>query len=101
MGAKLLTGFQRVRTRFFFFFPSHLDLPDLNLEGGKVLEDLQVLRLVLEGVEVALDGLGVVALRAVQEAVDVPAYVTAPREKKTAKAKNTKNTKNTKQKTEK
>lgn len=55
---------------------THLDLPDLYLQGGEVLEDLQVLGLVLEGVEVALDRLGVVALRPVKQAIHVPAHMT-------------------------
>lgn len=54
----------------------HLDFPDLDLEGGQVLKDLQVVRLVLQGVQIALDGLGVVALGAVQESVHVPADMT-------------------------
>lgn len=53
----------------------YLDFPDLDLESGQVLEDLKVVRLVLEGVQVALDGLGVVALGAVEKAVHVPADV--------------------------
>ena len=70
-----MNGLDVLRTALHFSF--YLDLPDLNLQGGQVLQDLKVLGLVLEGVQVALDGLGVVALRAVQEAVHVPAYVTA------------------------
>lgn len=56
--------------------PAYLDFSDLDLQGGEVLEDLQVLRLVFECVQVALDGLGVVAFGAVQQAVHVPAHVT-------------------------
>ena len=47
----------------------------MDLKQGHVAEDLEVLGIDAQGLLVGLDGFGVVAGGAVEEAVDVPAYV--------------------------
>lgn len=58
---------------------SHLDLANLDLKRGEILENLDIVRLVLESVQVALDRLRIVPLRSVEQAVYMPAHVAVPR----------------------
>ena len=57
--------------------PSHpiaLQVPHLDLQQGEVAQDLQVVLVPLQGVAVALDGLVVLLVRALQQPVHVPAW---------------------------
>lgn len=56
--------------------PVALQVPHLDLQKGQVSEDLQVVLVPLQSVAVALDGLVVLLVRALQEAVNVPAWDT-------------------------
>lgn len=56
--------------------PVALQVSHLDLKQGQVSEDLQVVFVPLQGVAVTLDGLVVLLIRALQEAIDVPALET-------------------------
>lgn len=56
--------------------PVALQVSHLDLKQGQVPEDLQVVFVPLQGVAVTLDGLVVLLIRALQEAVDMPAWDT-------------------------
>lgn len=56
--------------------PVALQVSHLDLQQGQVPEDLQVVFVPLQRVAVTLDGLVVLLIRALQEAVDVPAWDT-------------------------
>ena len=54
--------------------PVALQVPHLDLQQGQVSQDLQVVLVPLQGVTVALDGLVVLLVGALQQAVHVPAW---------------------------
>lgn len=54
--------------------PVALQVSHLDLKKGQVPEDLQVVFVPLQGVTVTLDGLIVLFIRTLQEAIDVPAW---------------------------
>lgn len=56
--------------------PVALQVSHLDLQEGQVSEDLQVVLVPLQSVAVTLDGLVVLLIRALQEAIDVPAWDT-------------------------
>lgn len=56
--------------------PVALQVSHLDLKQGQVSQDLQVVFVPLQGVPVTLDGLVVLLIGALQEAVDVPAWDT-------------------------